>query len=141
MILSGKLTGRVSRLSDHQFNFVQHLEYSNGRSRVRCQNIISICPCYGGSRVGVGRATTRRGGDDVARAHGEHTDAARARARAIDDERRDVRSAGVADWKTSRRGNTERTLTPACRRAPLLATPIATPLQGGRPERPGPFVS
>ena len=27
------------------------------------------------------------------------------------------------------------------RRAPLLATPIATPLQGGRPERPGLFVS
>ena len=25
------------------------------------------------------------------------------------------------------------------RRAPLLATPIATPLQGGRPERPGLF--
>ena len=25
------------------------------------------------------------------------------------------------------------------RRAPLLAIPIATPLQGGRPERPGPF--
>ena len=27
------------------------------------------------------------------------------------------------------------------RRAPLLATPIATPLQGGRLVRPGPFVS
>ena len=37
---------------------------------------------------------------------------ARTRARrATDDERRDVRSAGVADWKTARRGNTERALT------------------------------
>ena len=27
------------------------------------------------------------------------------------DERYDVRSAGVADWKTAARGNTERTLT------------------------------
>ena len=35
-----------------------------------------------------------------------------ARARTTDDERRDVRrSAGVADWTTARRGNTERTLT------------------------------
>ena len=32
-------------------------------------------------------------------------------ARTTDDERRDVRSAGVADWKTSRGGNTELTLT------------------------------
>ena len=55
-------------------------------------------------------------------------------ARTTDDERRDVRSAGVADWKNAERGNTERTLTAE---APpfLLATPIATPLQGGRPER------
>ena len=34
-----------------------------------------------------------------------------ARARTNDDERRDVRSVGVADWITARGGNTERTLT------------------------------
>ena len=34
-----------------------------------------------------------------------------ARARTTDDERRDVRSSGVADWIAVRRGNTERTLT------------------------------
>ena len=33
------------------------------------------------------------------------------RARTTDDERRDVRPAGVTDWKTARGGNTERTLT------------------------------
>ena len=38
----------------------------------------------------------------------------------------------------NRQGNTERTLTAYHgRRAPVLATPIATPLQGGRPERSG----
>ena len=36
---------------------------------------------------------------------------ARTRARTTDGERRDVRSAGVADWKTARGGDTERTLT------------------------------
>ena len=42
-----------------------------------------------------------------------------ARARTTDDERRDVRrSAGVADWKTTRRGNTERTLTAAAGSSP-----------------------
>ena len=30
---------------------------------------------------------------------------------------------------------------PLPRQAPLLATPIANPLQGGRPERPGLFFS
>ena len=39
-----------------------------------------------------------------------HARAARART-TPSDERYDVRSAGVADWKTARRGNTERTLT------------------------------
>ena len=34
-----------------------------------------------------------------------------ARTGTTDDERRYVRSAGVADWKTARGGNTERTLT------------------------------
>ena len=34
------------------------------------------------------------------------------------DERRDVRSAGVADWKAARRGNTERTLTAAAGPSP-----------------------
>ena len=34
------------------------------------------------------------------------------------DERRDVRSAGVADWETARRGNTERTLTAAAGPSP-----------------------
>ena len=34
------------------------------------------------------------------------------------DERRDVRSAGVADWKTARGGNTERTLTAAAGPSP-----------------------
>ena len=33
-------------------------------------------------------------------------------------ERRDVRSAGVADWITARRGNTERTLTAAAAPSP-----------------------
>ena len=36
---------------------------------------------------------------------------ARTRARTTDGERCDVRSTGVADWKTARRGNAERTLT------------------------------
>ena len=69
-----------------------------------------------------------------------HTHAARARtharARTTDDERRDVRSAGVADWATARGGDIRSVRSPP-RRAPLLATPIATPLQGGRPERLG----
>ena len=60
---------------------------------------------------------------------------ARARARAIGNERRDVQSAGVADWGTARGGNTERALTAAA--GPLLAIPIATSLQDGRPQRPG----
>ena len=43
------------------------------------------------------------------RAHGRPT---------ADGERRDVRSAGVADWKTARGGNTERTLTAAAPPSP-----------------------
>ena len=64
-----------------------------------------------------------------------------ARARTTDERTmRRVRSAGVADWITALQGNTERTLTAA---APptLLATPIATPLQCGRPKRSGLLVS
>ena len=44
-------------------------------------------------------------------AHARARPHARTRARTIDDERRDVRSAGVTDWITVRRGNMERTLT------------------------------
>ena len=45
-------------------------------------------------------------------------------------------------WLTgSRHDRGIRSVRSPLRRAPLLATPIATPLQGGRPERPGPFVS
>ena len=62
-----------------------------------------------------------------------------------------VRSAGVADWNTTGKlhehvhegglgtRSVRSPLRRAMRRAPLLATPIATPLQGGCPERPGPF--
>ena len=39
-------------------------------------------------------------------------------ARTTDDERRDVRSAGVADWNTALGGNTERTLTAAAAPSP-----------------------
>ena len=62
-----------------------------------------------------------------------HARTTHVRARTTDDERRDVRSAGVADWTTARGG--VRSVRSPLRRAPLLATPIATPLQGGRPER------
>ena len=57
-----------------------------------------------------------------------HAARTHARARTTDDERRDVRSAGVADWITARRGI--RKVRSPLRRVPLLATPIATPLQG-----------
>ena len=43
----------------------------------------------------------------------------------------DVRSAGVADWITARGGI--RSVRSPLRRPPLLATPIAKPLQCGRP--------
>ena len=46
-----------------------------------------------------------------------------------------MRSAGVADWITARRGNTERMLTAAAR-APLLATPIAMPYNAAVPKGP-----
>ena len=47
-------------------------------------------------------------------------------------ERCDVRSAGVADWNTAQEGGIRSARSPL-RRAPLLATPIAMPLQCGRP--------
>ena len=65
-----------------------------------------------------------------------------AHARTIDDERRDVRSADrrrVADWithcTTGEYGAYAHRL--GAPLSLLLAAPIATPLQGGRPERPG----
>ena len=50
-------------------------------------------------------------GRPFSRTHTHAHSRAHARTRTSDDERRDVRSAGVADWITVRRGNTERTLT------------------------------
>jgi hypothetical protein len=41
-----------------------------------------------------------------------------------------------ADWPINGKGGIRSVRSPL-RRAPLLATPIATPLQGGRPKRPG----
>ena len=63
------------------------------------------------------------------------TCACAAHAPTTDDKRRDVRRA------VRRRGwledCTRRSVRSPLRRLPLLATPIATPLQGGRPERSG----
>ena len=55
------------------------------------------------------------------------------------DERRDVRSAGVADWKTARRGNTERKPTAAV--GPSPCDPYRHALQCGRPKRSDLLVS
>ena len=63
-----------------------------------------------------------------------------AHAPATDDERHDVRSAGVADWKTAEQGNTERTLTAEVGPSSCDPHTIATPLQGGRPERSDPAL-
>ena len=49
-----------------------------------------------------------------------------------------MRSAGVADWITAAGGG-HGAYAHCLGAPPLLATPIATPLQGGRPERPGPL--
>ena len=59
------------------------------------------------------------------------------RARTTGDERRDVRSAGVADWKTARRGHTEHTLT--CVRVALYLH--ATAMGDNRQEGVGLMVS
>ena len=60
-------------------------------------------------------------------------------ARTIDDERRDVRSAGVADWITARRGNTERTLTAAA--GPSLCDPYRHALARRPSQKVRPFYS
>ena len=53
------------------------------------------------------------------------------------DERRDVRSAGVADWKTARRGSTERTLTAAA--GPSPCDPYRHALTMRPPQKVRPF--
>ena len=52
------------------------------------------------------------------------------------DERRDVRSAGVADWKTARGGNTERTLTAAAGPSPCGPYRHALPMRPSLKVRP-----
>ena len=55
-----------------------------------------------------------------------------------DDRRTNDATCGPPEWLTGKLhdGGTRSVRSPL-RRPPLLATPIATPLQGGRPERPG----
>ena len=73
--------------------------------------------------------------------HRAREPAARARRAAVDGTIRHHGSCGPPVWLTGRlhEGGTRSVRSPP-RRAPLLATPIATPLQGSRPERPGPFI-
>ena len=90
-----------------------------------CFGLLSLCGRHFSPPI---RSTPRHASTHARAAH----------ARTTDGERRDVRSAGVADWKTSKRGDTERTLTAQAGHPPCDPhRHIATPLQGGRPERPG----
>ena len=63
--------------------------------------VSDFCPSLAGTLFFPFRGTPRHASTHARAVHARTT---------TDDERRDARSAGVADWKTAARGNTERTL-------------------------------